>query len=201
MKLQFKVQQYQTEAVEAVADVFAGQPYADGVKYRIDPGRDAMPTLMEDAGFRNGEVVLTVSQLLENVHAVQQARGLPPAKELVKSPAAPINLDIEMETGTGKTYVYIKTIMELHKRYGWSKYIVVVPSIAIREGVKKSFDITAEHFQQFYGTKPRAFVYNSSRLHELERFSSDAGVQVMIINIQAFNATGAEARRIYEVLD
>ena len=106
-----------------------------------------------------------------------------------------------METGTGKTYVYIKTIMELHKRYGWSKFIVVVPSIAIREGVKKSFDITAEHFQQTYGTKPRSFIYNSSQLHELERFSSDAGVQVMIINIQAFNATGKDARRIYEVLD
>jgi len=119
----------------------------------------------------------------------------------VTSPAAPINLDIEMETGTGKTYVYIKTIMELHKRYGWSKYIVVVPSIAIREGVKKSFDITADHFQQLYGTKPRTFVYNSSRLHELERFSSDSGVQVMVINTQAFNATGKDARRIYEVLD
>ena len=106
-----------------------------------------------------------------------------------------------METGTGKTYVYTKTIMELHKRYGWSKYIVVVPSIAIREGVKKSFDITAEHFQQLYGTKPRSFIYNSSQLHELERFSSDAGVQVMIINIQAFNATGKDNRRIYDVLD
>ena len=106
-----------------------------------------------------------------------------------------------METGTGKTYVYTKTIMELHKRYGWSKYMVVVPSIAIREGVKKSFDITAGHFQQLYGTKPRTFVYNSSRLHDLEQFSSAAGVQVMIINIQAFNATGKDARRIYEVLD
>ena len=135
---------------------------------------------------------------------MQQARGLELSKDLkdpVKKSAAPLNLDIEMETGTGKTYVYIKTIMELHKRYGWSKYIVVVPSIAIREGVKKSFDITAEHFQQLYGTKPRTFIYNSSRLHELERFSSDSGVQVMIINIQAFNATGKDARRIYEVLD
>jgi type III restriction enzyme len=106
-----------------------------------------------------------------------------------------------METGTGKTYVYIKTIMELHKRYGWSKYIIVVPSVAIREGVKKSFDVTAEHFQQLYGTKPRSFIYNSSQLHELERFSSDAGVQVMIINIQAFNATGKDNRRIYDELD
>jgi type III restriction enzyme len=159
---------------------------------------------MEDAGLRNAEIALTPPQLLANVHDVQRARGLEPSKDLkdpVKKSAAPINLDIEMETGTGKTYVYIKTIMELHKRYGWSKYIVVVPSIAIREGVKKSFDITAEHFQQHYGTKPRTFIYNSSRLHEVERFSSDAGVQVMIINIQAFNATGKDARRIYEVLD
>ena len=204
MKLQFKVQQYQTEAVDAVVDVFTGQPYADGVKYRIDPGKNAALTLLEDAGLRNAEIALTPPQLLENVHRVQHARGLTVSKDLkdpIKKSAAPINLDIEMETGTGKTYVYTKTIMELHKRYGWSKYIVVVPSIAIREGVKKSFDITAEHFQQFYGTKPRTFVYNSSRLHELERFSSDAGVQVMIINIQAFNATGKDARRIYEVLD
>ncbi|MGO4678756.1 type III restriction-modification system endonuclease [Microbacterium sp. 2MCAF23] len=204
MKLQFKVQQYQTEAVDAVVDVFSGQPYADGVKYRIDPGKEAAATLLEDAGLRNAEIALTPPQLLENIHRVQQRRGLPLSKDLkdpVKKSAAPLNLDIEMETGTGKTYVYTKTIMELHKRYGWSKYIVVVPSIAIREGVKKSFDITAEHFQQLYGTKPRTFVYNSSRLHEVERFSSDAGVQVMIINIQAFNATGKDARRIYEVLD
>ncbi|MCU1490785.1 MAG: restriction endonuclease subunit [Acidimicrobiaceae bacterium] len=204
MRLQFKVQQYQSEAVDAVVDVFTGQPYADGVKYRIDPGKDAALVLLEDAGLRNAEIALTPPQLLANVHGVQRARGLTPSKDLkdpVKVSAAPLNLDIEMETGTGKTYVYTKTIMELHKRYGWSKYIVVVPSIAIREGVKKSFDITAEHFQQIYGTKPRTFVYNSSRLHELERFSSDAGVQVMIINIQAFNATGKDARRIYEVLD
>ena len=204
MKLQFKVQQYQTEAVDAVVNVFTGQPYADGVKYRIDPGKDAALTLLEDAGLRNADIALTPPQLLENVHQVQRSRGLTLSKDLkdtVRKSAAPINLDIEMETGTGKTYVYIKTVMELHKRYGWSKYIVVVPSIAIREGVKKSFDITAEHFQQLYGTKPRTFVYNSSQLHELERFSSDAGVQVMIINSQAFNATGKDARRIYEVLD
>ena len=142
-------------------------------------------------------------QLLDNIHGVQRSRNLPLSNELKDSKAAPgaPNLDIEMETGTGKTYVYIKTIMELNKRYGWSKFIVVVPSVAIREGVKKSFDVTAEHFQQTYGTKPRSFIYSSSQLHELERFSSDAGVQVMIINIQAFNATGKDQRRIYDVLD
>lgn len=204
MKIQFKLQPYQTEAVDAVVDVFAGQPYVDGVKYRVDPGKETAAKLIDDAGLRNAEIALSQPQLFKNLHGVQQARGLELSKDLkdpVKVSAAPINLDIEMETGTGKTYVYIKTIMELHKRYGWSKYIVVVPSVAIREGVKKSFDITAEHFQQHYGTKPRSFIYNSSRLHEIERFSSDAGVQVMIINSQAFNATGKDARRIYEVLD
>ena len=211
MKLQFKVQQYQTDAVDAVVETFAGQPKHDGISYRIDPGKVSpvtAPALFEteerpDAGLRNAEIVLSGAQLLENVHAVQRSRNLPLSQKLVDNKAAPgaPNLDVEMETGTGKTYVYIKTIMELHKRYGWSKYIIVVPSVAIREGVKKSFDVTAEHFQQLYGTKPRSFIYNSSQLHELERFSSDAGVQVMIINIQAFNATGKDNRRIYDVLD
>ncbi|MDZ7931344.1 MAG: DEAD/DEAH box helicase family protein [Rhodococcus sp. (in: high G+C Gram-positive bacteria)] len=211
MKLQFKVQQYQTDAVDSVIEVFAGQPKHDGISYRIDPGKvkvAANPALFEanetpDSGLRNAEIALTGAQLLENVHRVQRSRNLPLSTKMVDSKAAPgaPNLDIEMETGTGKTYVYIKTIMELHKRYGWSKFIMVVPSIAIREGVQKSLDVTAEHFQQIYGTKPRSFIYNSSQLHELERFSSDAGVQVMIINIQAFNATGEDNRRIYDVLD
>lgn len=210
MKLQFKVQQYQTDAVDSVVEVFAGQPKHDGISYRIDPGnvKPTTPGLFEtsetpDSGLRNAEIALTSAQLLENTHRVQRSRNLPLAPKLVDSKAAPgaPNLDVEMETGTGKTYVYIKTIMELYKRYGWSKYIIVVPSIAIREGVQKSFDVTAEHFQQMYGTKPRSFIYNSSQLHEIERFSSDAGVQVMIINIQAFNATGKDNRRIYDVLD
>lgn len=211
MKLQFKVQQFQTDAVDAVVEVFAGQPKRDGVSYRIDPGTAkpiTAPQLFEtsttpDSGLRNAEIALPTSQLLINVNLIQKSRDLPISTELIPSKAAPgsPNLDVEMETGTGKTYVYIKTIMELHKRYGWSKFIVVVPSIAIREGVKKSFEITAEHFQQIYGTKPRSFIYNSSQLHELERFSSDAGPQVMIINIQAFNATGKDNRRIYDVLD
>lgn len=198
MKLQFKVQQYQTEAVEAVVACFAGQPREDGLSYRIDPGKGKLAMEM---GLRNADLALSAAQLLDNIQAVQRARGLPSSTELVNSKAGRINLDIEMETGTGKSYVYIKTMMELHKRYGWSKFIVVVPSIAIREGVKKSFEITADHFQQAYGSKPRAFIYNSAHLHELERFSSDAGVQVMIINIQAFNATGKDARRIYDILD
>lgn len=205
MKLQFKVQQYQTDSVNAVVDVFDGQPKYDGISYRVDPGnvRSGMAPLYADSGLRNAEIALNDAQLLANVQKVQRTGNLPLSTSLKGSKAAPHapNLDVEMETGTGKTYVYIKTIMELHKRYGWSKYIIVVPSIAIREGVKKTFDVTADHFQQWYGTKPRSFIYNSSQLHELERFSSDAGVQVMIINIQAFNATGKDNRRIYDVLD
>lgn len=205
MKLQFKVQQYQTDAVDSVVEVFAGQPKHDGISYRIDPGRQRSgeEPMYSDSGLRNADIALTGAQLLENVHKVQRSRNLPLSAKLVDSKAAPgaPNLDVEMETGTGKTYVYIKTIMGLYKRYGWSKYIIVVPSVAIREGVKKSFDVTSEHFQQAYGTKPRSFIYNSSQLHEVERFSSDAGVQVMIINIQAFNSSGKDNRRIYDVLD
>jgi type III restriction enzyme len=143
--------------------------------------------------------------LLRNIRAGQRGRGLPASSALARSPAAATpdtpNLDIEMETGTGKTYVYIKTIMELNKRYGWSKFIVVVPSVAIREGVLRSFATTAEHFQLAYGSRPKSFCYKSSALPDLGRFASDAGVQVMIINIQAFNATSKDDRRIYDVLD
>lgn len=205
MKLQFKVQQYQTDAVDAVADCFEGQLPRSGVSYRIDPGRGAPQELFEGSGFRNAEIDLSPAQLLDNIHKVQRGQNLPLSPSLARSKAAAVpntpNLDIEMETGTGKTYVYIKTMMELHKRYGWSKFIVVVPSVAIREGVKKSFDITAEHFQQAYGTKPRSFIYNSSSLHELTSYSADAGVQVMIINIQAFNSRGRDNLRIYDELD
>ncbi len=210
MKFQFKVQQYQTDAVDAVVDSFAGQPKHDGVSYRMDPGRrgatdQVAMDLSEswDSGLRNSEIALPPERLLENIRSVQRSRNLPLSPQFIDSKAAPgaPNLDVEMETGTGKTYVYIKTMMEMNKRYGWSKFIVVVPSVAIREGVKKSFDITAEHFQQAYGSRPRSFIYNSTQLHELERFSSDAGVQVMVINIQAFNASGMDNRRIYDVLD
>ncbi len=111
------------------------------------------------------------------------------------------DLDIEMETGTGKTYVYIKSIFELNKLYGWSKFIVVVPSVAIREGVKKSFSMMEDHFMEQYGKKANYFIYNSKRLSELDSFASSNKIQVMIINSQAFNARGKDARRIDMVLD
>lgn len=213
MKIKFKSQLYQTQAVDAVVESFAGQPRQDPLKYTVDPGAH-IQSRMEIDGFGNGAIKLPEQALLENIGKVQRQAMLPVSDSLTyfaddkgkKKPAsykpgADINLDVEMETGTGKTYVYIKTIFDLHKRYGWSKFIIMVPSVAIREGVAKSIEMTAEHFQQEYGQKIRSFVYNSKRLHELESFSSDSGINVMVINVQAFNASGADNRRIYDELD
>ena len=200
MKLKFKVQPYQTQAVTAVVDCFAGQPMSNGITYRIDPGRKAQTSAFEE-GFKNADLALTELQVLANIKDVQRRQNLPLSDKLVASAGCRINLDIEMETGTGKTYCYIKTIFEMNKRFGWSKFIIMVPSIAIREGVHKSLQITADHFTESYGKKARFFIYNSKRLHELESFSSDAGINVMVINIQAFAARGADNRRIYEELD
>ena len=206
MKLKFKKQAYQTHAVEAVADCFAGQPKREGLNYRVDPGRavDASgqgETDLETTGFKNADLELTPGQVLQNIHAVQLRQNLPLSASLVSTKVCKYNLDVEMETGTGKTYCYVKTMFELNARYGWSKFIVVVPSIAIREGVFKSLEITAEHFLDEYKKRARFFIYNSKQLHNLESFSSDAGINVMVINVQAFNATGKDARRIYEELD
>ena len=227
MKIQFKVQPYQTAAVEAVVDCFAGQPYQDAFSYKIDPGavqapqpaQQAMSYGLPDAdsaehGFRNQPIQLTPAQLLSNIHKVQkqanlfQSKGLQTyttsaSKPMPSSykPGAALNIDIEMETGTGKTYCYIKTIFEMNQQFGWSKFIIMVPSIAIREGVQKSLQITAEHFAEQYHKKARFFTYNSKRLHELESFSSDSGINIMVMNIQAFNASGADNRRIYDELD
>jgi type III restriction enzyme len=200
MKLKFKVQPYQTQAVTAVVDCFAGQPMSNGIAYRIDPGRKAQTSTFEE-GFKNADLALTELQVLANIKDVQRRQNLSLSDKLVASAGCRINLDVEMETGTGKTYCYIKTIFEMNKRYGWSKFIIMVPSIAIREGVHKSLQITADHFTESYGKKARFFIYNSKRLHELESFSSDAGINAMVINIQAFAARGADNRRIYEELD
>ncbi|MYN09834.1 type III restriction-modification system endonuclease [Pseudoduganella aquatica] len=218
MKLKFKTQPYQTAAVQAVVACFNGQtPQYGGVRYRLDPGEkkeapaspqsafdleaDVGTVVDQEAAFRNADVILSESALLDNIQQVQRLQNLPVSSELVKTKVSKVNLDIEMETGTGKTYCYIKSIFELNKQYGWSKFIIVVPSIAIREGVAKSLEITSDHFLETYQKKARFFIYNSKALHHLESFSSDAGINVMVINVQAFNATGKDARRIYEELD
>jgi type III restriction enzyme len=205
MKLKFKTQAFQTAAVQAVVDCFRGQPpaSAEAISYRIDPGKakKGVEDLFAEAGFKNADLKLTDIALFENITQVQHQQNLPQSTELVKNKVSKVNLDVEMETGTGKTYCYIKTIFELNKQYGWSKFIIVVPSIAIREGVAKSLEITAEHFLETYHKKARFFIYSSKNLSPLESFSSDAGINVMVINVQAFAARGADNRRIYEELD
>ncbi|MDP2186156.1 MAG: DEAD/DEAH box helicase family protein [Xanthomonadales bacterium] len=208
MKLKFKTQAFQTAAVQAVVDCFKGQPPVspEVISYRIDPGKQLKgqtigSTLGDGAGFKNADLQLNDATVLDNIQQIQRAQNLPLSDALAKTKVAKVNLDVEMETGTGKTYCYIKTIFEMNKRYGWSKFIIVVPSIAIREGVAKSLEITAEHFLESYQKKARFFIYNSRQLHQLESFSSDAGINVMVINVQAFNATGKDNRRIYDELD
>lgn len=224
MKFNFKIQQYQTDAVEAVANIFKGQGLHERVGYIRDMGTledsdkqlsflaedtaedDELLDLENSMGYKNEAVQLTDTELLKNIHEMQTANNIRLSPNLIKE-LGRCSLDIEMETGTGKTYVYIKTMFELNKRYGWSKFIVVVPSIAIREGVKKSFEITVDHFMEHYGKKARFFVYNSSNLNQLDNFSSSAGINVMIINTQAFAASlkedgkSKDARIIYSKRD
>lgn len=218
MKLQFKKQQYQTDAVESTVEIFNRQPNQGLLDYKMDQGKvyviDNGKRIEQtdfvvnenDTGYKNGEIVLSEDELLKNIHQIQTQNNIHLSNEVIKRLGA-CQLDIEMETGTGKTYVYIKTMFELNKRYGWTKFIVVVPSIAIREGVKKSFDITQDHFMELYGKKARYFVYNSDNLNQIDTYSQSADISVMIINTQAFNTSMKEggknkyARIIYDKRD
>lgn len=207
MKFHFKIQPYQTEAVEAVVRIFQGQPKGENDRYRRDLGtildnihqqQFELPTntlendvnridfreSVSENGYKNTAVRLTNEQLLHNIQVLQAENNLTISNNLVTAYGlGRCSLDIEMETGTGKTYVYIKTMFELNKRYGWSKFIVVVPSIAIREGVKKSFEITADHFHEYYGQKARFFVYDSDNLTALDSFSSSSAINVLWLSI------------------
>ena len=203
MKLQFKHQKFQADAAKAVVDVFAGQPYLTPT-YMMDRGSGnyIQQTITEEEdfiGWSNQKIIPELSDrlILEHINKIQRANQIIPSAKL----EGRYNLTIEMETGVGKTYTYIKTMYELNRAYGWSKFIVVVPSIAIREGVYKSFQVTQEHFAEEYGKKIRFFIYNSAQLTEIDRFAADNSINVMIINSQAFNAKGKDARRIYMKLD
>ena len=202
MKLQFKHQKFQADAAKAVVDVFAGQPYLTP-SYMMDRGsgyyQQSLTEEEDFTGWSNQKIVPELNDrlILEHIQIIQRANQIKPSMKL----EGRFNLTIEMETGVGKTYTYIKTMYELNCAYGWSKFIIVVPSIAIREGVFKSFQVTQEHFAEEYGKKIRFFIYNSTQLTEIDRFASDNSINVMIINSQAFNAKGKDARRIYMKLD
>lgn len=194
MKLQFKYQSFQREAACAVVDAFLGQPLQNAFAYRMDVGKGSLA--LEAQGFRNQELQLSDTQLTENIRAIQTKQELQPVEHVRRDAHGTLALSIEMETGTGKTYTYIKTMYELYKHYGWTKFIIVVPSVAIREGVIKSLETMADHFAEEYGERMQHFVYDSSRLTAIDQFASDSKIHVMVINTQAFNATGADARRI-----
>lgn len=206
MKIKFKHQQFQLDAVKSIVAVFQGQPN-ESSRFTLDKGRRQKSVEMgdlfqqtasnESEGFKNNPIKLIDQEVLNNIQSTQRDNGLKLSERL----EGKFNLTVEMETGTGKTYTYIRSMFELYKKYGWSKFIIVVPSIAIREGVLKTFQITEDHFMAEYGSKARYFVYNSKQLHHIEKFASDAGINVMIINSQAFAARGQDARRIYMELD
>lgn len=214
MKFQYKDQQFQVDAVNAVTSVFEGQPKQTSSSYVMDIGDEENVTLDILNGFKNLPISLSNNHLLENIKSVQRDNGLIIDNRLIKmaiggkdktteidNSCEKLTLSVEMETGTGKTYTYIKTIFELNKQYGWSKFIIVVPNIAIREGIAKTFESTAEHFKNTYGISIRSFIYNSKHLNKIDAFAGDAGINVMIVNTQAFNARGADARRIDMELD
>ena len=218
MKIQYKYQKFQADAARAVVDVFAGQPFKrtsylmdtgrrtlqQGLRLSsVDAGGDQQPDYISDRlapiGWSNYPIVpeLTKERILANLNRVQIGNQIKPSARLEGLEDGCFNLTVEMETGVGKTYTYIKTMYELNKAYGWSKFIVIVPSVAIREGVYKSFQMTEEHFAQEYGKKIRFFIYKSSQLSEVQHFAQNDTINVMIINSQAFNAKGKDARRIF----
>lgn len=216
MKLQFKEQDFQVQAVKAIVDCFEGQALKSN-RFTLERSKELIRkakqassgaieidySIEEEIGYRNSPIQILESQTLKNVQAVQKRNDLHESHQIERPKTVNLgyNFTIEMETGTGKTYTYIRTMYELHKHYGWSKFIVIIPSIAIREGVYKSFQVTQDHFQELYGHKINPFIYNSGRPQDIENFASDSRISVMIINTQAFNASGADARRIYQELD
>lgn len=203
MKLKFKHQSFQRDAARAVTDIFIGQRFSDGFTYQSTTATDhfGYSQKINDAGIcRNEPLMLEDSSLVDNIRAIQMQQDLEPINDIVHKNEG-LNFTIEMETGTGKTYTYIKTMYELNKLYSWSKFVIVVPSIAIREGVLKSLDIMQDHFAEQYGKRLVYFVYNSTNLAPINSFALDPSLQVMVINTQAFNARGKDARRFTSKLE
>lgn len=213
MHFKFAQYQYQTDATNAVCDVFEGQPRQEEAGYVRDPGRwvkgvqGTLAVAAEDdgLGYRNAPIALPTSGLLENIQRIQKKQALKVSPSLYRHPLGAVSLDVEMETGTGKTFVYTKTIFELNRRYGWNKFIVVVPSIAIREGVYSSFETTSDYFYMSgkdghdgYKKQLKYFVYSSSNLTQLDTFAQSPDINVMIINMQAFNTSMKEGGRSKE---
>jgi type III restriction enzyme len=219
MKLQFDAnQKFQQDAVQAVVDIFDGQPLQQqGVQVTIQTS-SADPLF---AGTRQSELGLgnallpDEATLLKNIHAIQERNDIDPSPSLHSvvgygkaqasglAPMGGLHFSVEMETGTGKTYVYLRTIFELNAHYGFKKFIIVVPSVAVREGVLKNIEITAEHFRALYGNiEFEHFVYDARRIPQLRQFAVSNTIQILVINIDAFrkNFTGTDAERKSNVI-
>lgn len=180
-------QEFQLDAVRAVADLFHGQPLA---QERFEVKGTFGLAAMTDTGTGN-QLALSRAQMLDNLKEVQRRNGLPESASLDR-----LDFSIEMETGTGKTYVYLRTIYELHARYGFTKFIVVVPSVAIREGVKTSIELMRSHFAEVYDRAPiDAWVYDSARLTQVRQFAHSNQLQLMVMNIDAFKTEKTLLRR------
>ncbi|MGN0820175.1 MAG: DEAD/DEAH box helicase family protein [Akkermansia sp.] len=190
---------YQREAIEAVCDLFAGTEKGASAFSVMLPARTAAEqggTFLENLEFMGSRnsTALSSGEVLRNLQRVQERNGIAKSTELRPNEW---HFTVEMETGTGKTYVYLRTILELNKRYGFSKFIIVVPSIAIKEGVNKSMSIMAEHFRTLYdGAELNGFVYDRDKLQDVMNFGTSNSLQVMICTIDAVTDIAAERNRV-----
>jgi len=199
INLRFKQLNFQEEAAQAVVDCFYGQTKGKRKDLLSRGQTEGQAEFFEKIAFSNKKLEISEDDILKNVQSIQKEQDIPPVKNLQGK-----DFTVEMETGTGKTYVYIKTMYELHRHYGWSKFIVMVPSVAIREGVHKTFQITADHFQEIYGKKIRFSVYDSkskNNINNIEKFATSSSIEVIIMNYQAFASRSENSRRIYRKLD
>ncbi|HAT66762.1 MAG TPA: DEAD/DEAH box helicase, partial [Flavobacteriaceae bacterium] len=179
MKLAFDSNlQYQQDAIKSVIDLFEGQPLEDSV-LEFNLKEESTLDLINGVG---NNLILSEEQVLKNLQFVQEKNEIEQSNDLDG-----MHFSVEMETGTGKTYVYLRSIYELNKAYGFKKYVIVVPSVAIREGVLKNLEITHEHFQNLYDNIPINFqVYDSSKVSSLRGFATNNNIEVMVINIDSF---------------
>lgn len=210
MKLRYKKQGFQEAAAHAVIRSLAGQPKVEATSYlQAEESQHNDGALLGDAlvakGYGNAPLQISRKTIANNVRVLQREQGIPPIGQDLES--EDVRFTLEMETGTGKTYTYVKTIYELNKHFGWTKFVIVVPSVAIREGVLKSLESTSEHFKAEYDRPLSFFVYNSSQLSKIDSFACSPNIEVMVINMQAFNssfdeaAKNKEARIIYSKRD
>ncbi|RUM56755.1 MAG: type III restriction endonuclease subunit R, partial [Nautilia sp.] len=179
--------QYQKDAIESITDIFKGQEVTQtlfGIK-----SKDIVGVEQIEKGIGN-RLILSEDELLKNIQEIQK-RNIKKGQAIEITNSIDknnLNFSVEMETGTGKTYVFLRTIFELNKKYGFKKFIIVVPSIAIKEGVKKNLDITKKHFATLYDNTPyNYFIYDSNKLNQINEFVRSDDIEIMIINIDAFN--------------